>query len=149
MTVSLSRARWLQTRSTWLQHVLGRPVRQPRLASTSRSIAQSRQSLPRKTPDPAIDLQARYAHPLGDLLLRQPLGAQQDDLRAPTVAHRRRARANPAPQRRSLFRSQLDLLTSHDPPPTGRPRAPRSTILVTLFSKRHTRSETVGVGTLV
>src|SRR5207245_3033405 len=70
--------RWRRHRL--LHHLLGRPVGQPRLATASRRIAQSGQSLGRKTPDPAIDLQARYTHPFGDLLLGQTLGAQQDDL---------------------------------------------------------------------
>jgi hypothetical protein len=37
-------------------------------------------------------------HSLGDLLLRQTLGAQQNDLRTPAVAQRHCAGANPAPQ---------------------------------------------------
>jgi hypothetical protein len=70
-----------------------------------------------KTPDPAADLQARYAHPFGDLLLGQTLGAQQDDLGTPPIAHRHRAGAQPAPQLSSLVRPQLDALPSHDPLP--------------------------------
>src|SRR6266436_4042919 len=81
-----------------------------------RRIAQSRQPVPRKPPDPAVDLQARYAHPFGDLLLGQSRGAQQDDLRAPAVAYRHRARAKPALQFPSFLRPQLDPLPNHDPP---------------------------------
>jgi hypothetical protein len=97
--------------------LLGRLVRQPRLATASRRIAQSGQSVCRKTPDPAADLQARYAHPFGDLLLGQTLGAQQNDLGTPPGAHRHRAGAKSAPQLPSLLRSQLNPLPSHDPPP--------------------------------
>jgi len=99
-----------------LQNALGRPFRQPRFAAASRRIAQSRQPVPRKPPDPAVDLQARYAHPFGDLLLGQSRGAQQDDLRAPAVAYRHRARAKPALQFPSFLRPQLDPLPNHDPP---------------------------------
>jgi hypothetical protein len=67
--------------------LLGGPFCQPRLAATSRRIAQSGQPLGRKPPDPAIDLQTRYTQTFGDLLLGQSLGAQQDDLRAPTIAY--------------------------------------------------------------
>src|SRR6516165_6135226 len=70
-----------------LQYLLGRPFRQPRLAATPRRIAQSGQPVGRKPPDPAINLQTRYAQAFGDLLLGQSLSAQQDDLRA-----RRRSR---------------------------------------------------------
>src|SRR5882724_9928339 len=102
-----------------LDDLLGRPLRQPRPAPAPRSIAQSCQPVPRKTPDPAVDLQARYAHPFGDLLLPQPLRAQQDDLGAPPLAYRHRAGANPAPQLPSLLQPQLDPLTSHDPSPNS------------------------------
>jgi len=67
--------------------LLGGPFRQPRLATTSRRIAQSGQPVARKPPDPAIDLQTRYTQAVGDLLLGQSLSAQQDQLRTPTIAY--------------------------------------------------------------
>src|SRR6516165_4674227 len=97
-----------------LQYLLGRPFRQPRLAATPRRIAQSGQPVGRKPPDPAINLQTRYAQAFGDLLLGQSLSAQQDDLRAPAIADRDRARARPAPQLLSLLRLQFDARPSHD-----------------------------------
>ena len=73
-------------------------------------------------PDPAINLQTRYAQAFGDLLLGQSLSAQQDDLRAPAIADRDRARARPAPQLLSLLRLQFDARPSHDclPPTAGK-----------------------------
>jgi hypothetical protein len=65
-------------------------------------------AIPRRSTTPAPS----DRRDIGDLLLRQTLNFQQDDLRPPTVAHRHRPGANPPPQLRSLLRPQLDPWTS-------------------------------------
>src|SRR5215472_831173 len=84
-----------------LQHLLGGPFGQPRLAATSRRIAQPGQPIGRKPPGPTIDLQTRYAQAFGDVLLGQSLGAQEDNFprrrsRTETVLARARRRNSSA-----------------------------------------------------
>src|SRR5215469_16461069 len=124
-----------------LQHLLGGPFGQPRLAATSRRIAQPGQPIGRKPPGPTIDLQTRYAQAFGDVLLGQSLGAQEDNFRAPTIADRDRARASPAAQLLSLVRLQLDAAPSHDCLPQWPANYYHCPVgFAILFPKHHTRT---------
>jgi hypothetical protein len=67
-----------------LQHLLGRRFRQPSLAATSRRIAQSSHPTAHKPPDPAIDLQTRFAQAFGvGVRLRRSVGLRYLILGAP------------------------------------------------------------------